>query len=593
MTDNPDNPLNFWEELKRRKVFRVITVYAAASFVILELVSIIAEPFGLPDWTLKLVFTILCVGLIISIILSWIYDITPEGIKKTKTVHQTREEIPEKPSALLAWKIATYSSIIIIVVLVSLQFFKKGAKTEFTLELEKSIAVLPFENMSDDSGFAHLGDAITDEIIMQLYKINEFEVRSRTSIMQYKDTDKGSPVIGKELNVNYLLEGSAQRYEDQVRIRVQLIHALTDDHIWGDVFEGAWKDIFTIQINLAKQVAHELKTVLSPEEIGRIENEPTDNIEAYNLYLQGRYIWNQGGRERKEYLDQSIEFYKRALEIDPGFALAYTGLAASYTSYSFEGYAARLDVMPRAKMAAMKALELNNTLGEAYAELAFVQLLHDGDWTGSEKGFKRAIELNPNYARAHDRYAWLLTMVERHEEAILESKRARELDPLSMDGWVNHGLRYYYARDYDRAIEEYKKAMELFPNADDARRELALTLSHKGLHDEAIAEYAKVEFNPSWHWQLGYIYGMAGIREKALEILDYYLELSEEEFTWPTNIAVIYAGLGEKDKAFEWLEKAYEQHEEWLEFIKVESMFDGLRSDPRFQDLVDRMNFPD
>jgi len=496
---------------------------------------------------------------------------------------------PKKRLILLLSRLALIV-VIVIVVLFAFNIIGGNKSAKDLAELEKSIAVLPFDNMSDDSEFAHLGDAMTDEIIMQLYKINEFEVRSRTSIMQYKDTEKGSPLIGKELNVNYLLEGSTQRYKDRVRIRIQLIHASTDDHIWGDIFEGEWNDIFDIQIHVAKQVAHELKTVLSPEEIERIEDEPTTNIEAYNLYLLGRYFWNQ---REKDDLDKSIEYYKQALEIDPNYAIVYSGMAITYTSYAWYGYLPRKDVIPQAKTAAMKALEIDNTLEEAHAELAHARHINDWDWTGSEKGFKRAIELNTNYARAHDLYAFLLTNVGRHNEAIEESKRAHELDPLSVDIWVDLGRRYYFARDYDRAIEEYRNALELFPDSWYARSELALALSQKGLYNEAIEEYLKIEFEPSYHWHLGYIYGVAGKRDKALEILNYYLELSKEEFIWTAAIAFIFAGLDEKDKAFEWLEKTYDQREAWLDQLKVDPMYDNLRSDPRFQDLVERMNFPD
>jgi len=565
----------------------VIVVYATAAFVILELVNNVFEPLRLPEWTPTLVIIIFLVGFPLAIIFSWIFDVTPKGIEKTKPVKEVQKG--GRSNAPNSWRIATYVSVVIILGLVIFHILNSKAGSKEIWKMEKTIAVLPFENMSDDSEFAHLGDALTDEIIMQLYKINAFEVRSRTSIMQYKNSEKGSPIIGKELNVNYLLEGSTQRFEDQVRIRVQLIHASTDDHIWGDIFEGEWNDIFGIQINVAKQVARELKTVLSPEEVKRIEYEPTKNIEAYNLYLQGRYFYNQ---DSKEDLDKSLEFYNRALEIDPDYALAYTGIAASYTSYATSGYSPRKDVMYRAKKAAMKALEIDNTVGEAHAEMARARDIHDWDWLGAEKEFRLALELNPNYASGHAQYAWLLTKIGRHDEAIQECRRALELDPLSIGLWVSLGRRYYYARDFDRATEEYRKALGLFPNSGYARAELALALSLKGMYNEAIEEYSKVELDPNWHWHLGYIYGMAGNREEALNILHYYLELSEKEFVWPTNIAFIYAGLGEIDKAFEWLEKTYERREAWLDLLQVEPMYDNLRTDPRFQDLVERMNFP-
>ncbi len=590
MPENTNRLTQFWEELKRRKVVRVITVYAAAAFVTLELISIVADPLKLPEWTLTFLIILLGVGFIIAVILSWIYDVGPVGIERTSSSKTAGNEFQESPSRLKAWKIATYISVIIIIVLVILQVFSRNNPSKEILEQEKSIAVLPFENMSDDNEFEHLGDAMTDEIIMQLYKIHEFEVRSRTSIMQYKATDKGSPEIGEELNVNYLLEGSTQRYEDQVRIRVQLIHASTDDHIWGEVFEGAWKEIFNIQVNVAKQVAIELKTVLSPEEVLRIEQEPTVEMEAYNLYLLGRYFWNQIDRDD---LDKSKAYYEMALQIDPDFALAYTGLAATFTSYATWGYTPRNQVMFRAKEASIKALEIDHKMAEAHTELAWTKVIHDWDWSGGEEGLIHAIKLNPNSASAHSRYAWLLSMVGRHEEAISECKKALSLDPLSTYIWTSLGRRYYFERDYDRAIEEYRKILENFPDIDYTRAHLALALSEKGSHKEAIQEFLKSSEITSWNWYLGYIYGKAGEMDKAQNILDYYLELSKSEFVWPSNFTFMYAGMGKTEKAIDWLEKTFEQREAWLDLLKVEPMYDNLRSDSRFQFILDQMNFPD
>jgi len=590
MPENADNPLSFWQELKRRKVIRVVTVYAAASFVILELVDILSPSLGLPDWTLNFILVLLCVGFIIAVILSWVYDITPEGIEKTKPVREMKEEVPEKPSKLKVWKIATYFSIVIIVVLVILHIINRSESSKDILELEKSIAVLPFKSLSDDPEKQYLADGVMDAILLHLSKIEDLRVISRTSMEKYRAQAKTIPEIASELNVNYILEGSFQKYGDTAKLIVQLIISTEDGHEWSNEYNRNWSDIFAVESEVAQKIANELQAVITPEVRERIDAVPTDNLEAYNLYLQGRWFWNQGGRDD---LEKSIEYYKRALEIDPNYALAYSGMAITYTSYAFYGYLPRRDVMPEAKTAAMKALELDNTLGEAHAELAHARHINDWDWTGAEKGFKRALELNPNNARAHDLYAWLLTNVGRLDEAIGENKRAHELDPLSVDIWVDLGRRYYFTRDYDKAIEEYQKVLEIFPNSWYARSELALALSQKGLHNEAIEEYSKTEFEPTYHWHLGYIYGVAGKREKALEILNYYFELLKKEFVWPSNVAFIYIGLGEKDKAFEWLEKTYEQREAWLDQLKVDPMYDSLRSDPRFQDLEGRMHFPD
>jgi TolB-like protein/Tfp pilus assembly protein PilF len=466
--------------------------------------------------------------------------------------------------------------------------------SEQTKELEKSIAVLPFVNDSPDQENTYFINGIMEEMLNNLQKIKDFRVLSRTSTDQYRGTIKPPiPKIAKDLGVNYIVEGSGQKYGNTFRLRVQLIAAKKEKHLWGDAFEKEikeTKDIFKIQSQVAQAIASELLANITLEEKQLIENVPTKNIEAYDLYLQGRYFWDLGGRDN---LNKSIEFYQKALKIDQDYALAYSGLAASYTKYAFTGLSPRRDVMPQAKSAAMNALKIDSTLGEAHAELALTRAINDWDWTESEKGFKRAIELNPNYAGGHIRYAWLLAVVGRLDEGIQEAKRAHELDPLSVDIWLYYGWNYYVARDYDSAIEEYRKILDLFPNEGSAHTWIAMALLQKGLHNEAIEECSKNESGPSRNWKHGYIYGIAGKREKALDILNYYLDLSKKEFVWPTNIVFIYIGLGEKDKAFEWLEKTYKEHEAYLDLLQVEPMYDPLRSDPRFKDLLKKMNFPD
>jgi TolB-like protein/Tfp pilus assembly protein PilF len=455
---------------------------------------------------------------------------------------------------------------------------------------EKSIAVLPFKLLSDEPDKQYLADGMMDAITLHLSKIKGLRVIGRTSVEQYRNPTKTTTAIGRELDVKFLLEGSFQKFGDNVRLIVQLIKTGKEGHIWANNYDRNWSDIFAVQSEVAQAVAAELYASITPEEKKLIENVPTKNIEAYDLYLQGRYFWDLGGRDN---LNKSIEFYQKALKIDQDYALAYSGLAASYTKYAFTGLSPRRDVMPQAKSAAMNALKIDSTLGEAHAELALTRAVNDWDWTESEKGFKRAIELNPNYAGGHIRYAWLLAVVGRLDEGIQEAKRAHELDPLSVDIWLYYGWNYYVARDYDSAIEEYRKILDLFPNEGSAHTWIAMALLQKGLHNEAIEECSKNESGPSRNWKHGYIYGIAGKREKALDILNYYLDLSKKEFVWPTNIVFIYIGLGEKDKAFEWLEKTYKEHEAYLDLLQVEPMYDPLRSDPRFKDLLKKMNFPD
>ncbi|MCK4991521.1 MAG: tetratricopeptide repeat protein, partial [Bacteroidales bacterium] len=464
------------------------------------------EPFGLPDWTLKLVVVLLSIGLIISIILSWIYDIHPEGgIVKTEPTENVKSE--EKPARSSSWKVASYISFVVIIALIVLNILPRINPSADNSFLGNSIAVLPFEDMSPEKNQEYFCDGITEEIINSLSQVDALKVIARTSSFSFKGKHEDIREIGRMLDVETLVEGSIQKVKNQVRITAQLIKVEDGSNLWSQQFDRDLEDIFAIQDEISAAIIENLKVELLGEKMPISKKRQTDNIEAFNLYLQGRHFWIQEGRDD---LDKSIEYYKRALELDPDFALAYSGIAMSYTSYAWYGYSPRRDVIPQAKNAAMKALEIDNTLGEAHAELAFTQLAYDWDWSGSEKGFKRALELNPNYARAHTLYAWLLTYVGRLDEAIEESKRAHELDPLSSYIWVELGRRYYFARDYDKAIEEYRKVLELFPSSWYARSELALALSQKGLHNEAIEEYLKADFEPTYHWHLGYIYGVAG-----------------------------------------------------------------------------------
>jgi len=578
----PNKLSQFWQELKRRKVTRVITIYAAAAFVILELTDIVAPSLGLPDWTLNFIIILLCAGFIITVIVAWIYDIHPEGgIVKTEPAHKVKSE--EIPKSSNSWKIASYISFIVIFALIVLNIIPRTSnKKEVAV---KSIAVLPFENMSDGDEFTHLGDAITDEIIMQLYKISAFEVRSRTSIMQYKNTGKGSPEIGRELNVNYLLEGSTQRYEDQVRIRVQLIHALDDDHIWGEVYEGEWKDIFSIQVNVAKRVAHEMKAILSHSEIERIESKPTDNIEAYNLYLQGRYLWNL---RTKDDLKKSIPYFEEAIKLDPEFALAYSGLADSYIVVGEYGYYPSGESFQKARTAAIKAIELDYELAEAHIALAAVKRDYDWDMIGAEEEYIRAIEMNPDYPTAQQWYSEYLSVMGRHDEAIQRMVLAQKLDPLSPIIYSIAGaITYFYARQYDQAILQCQRALEIDNNYVYAHYALAKIYITLERYEEAVFEAKKAVLISGGEYKntLAIAYARSGEKVEAEKILEELIANSTETSSY-SPIAGIYLALGMKEQALDWLEKGLPNREFHLIHIYEHPRYDSLRTDPRFIELA-------
>lgn len=479
-------------------------------------------------------------------------------------------------------------SVVVIIGLILFHTVGERKQAEDTAILDKSIAVLPFKSLSDDPEKQFLADGVMDAILLHLSKIEDLRVRARTSVEQYRETDKTATLICQELDVAYLLEGSFQKYGDQARLIVQLIIPGKEGHIWANEYNRNWKDIFSVQSEVAQTIARELQAVIAPEVKLRIEKEPTVDMEAYNLYLQGRHQFTRGKGTKS--IDQSIQYYLRALDTDPDFALAYSALAASYSAYAYSGSLPRSEVMDLAKEAARKALSIDNTLGEAHAELAWTRIYQDFNWKQGERGLKRALELNPNYATAHRNYSWLLTFLRRHEESIAEAKRALELDPLGLAFWSWLARAYIYMGDYDRAIAEFQKLLKNYPDADYEREWLAVAFLCKGMMQEALSEIFRVN---DTDWIVGYIYGIAGQTEKANEVLDSLLERSKTKFVKPTDFSVVYTGLGEYDKALDYLELAYKTREGWLVLIQVEPLYDSLRKELRFQEILEKMNFPE
>jgi adenylate cyclase len=589
MPGKPSNLGKFWKELKQRKVIRRNMVYAASGFVLLELVSIIAEPFGLPDWTLKLVFIILCIGFVISVIISWFYNYTPEGLERIKSSDKANDLIPEKPSQLLAWKITSYISIVIIIGLLVFNIARGRKQSEVLSELEKTIAVLPFDNLSAGEEYSHIGDAITDEIIMELQKISEFDrVLSRSSTMQYKDNRPTIPEIAKKLGVNYIIEGSIQLQNETVSIRVQVIRSEPEDHVWGNEYNGRWEDIFSIQDDIAKTVTKELKIVLSPGEIEKIEKKPTDNLEAYNLYLKGNYYWQL---RTGEGFRKALDYFEQALLKDPNYALAYTGIAMVYSQSTFFGSVSPNEAYPKVKEYVKKALELDNTLAEAYVILGNINRLYDWNWRAAEHNFKKALQLNPNSANIHMWYAFLLAFTERFEEAILEAKRAQELDPLS--SWINthKGFIHSIAGQYDRAIKELQMTLVMDPDYWLAHHWLGDAYVGKFMIEEAIAEYEKAfdlsSDDPYAMAILANNYYESGQKTKADNLFDRLKQMSRDGYVPPMCFCWIYQARGEMDLYYEWLEKACNEHDgflPWYRVITIEKY--RIPDEPRYKELL-------
>ena len=453
--------------------------------------------------------------------------------------------------------------------------------------------MLPLENLSHDPEQEYFADGMTEELITNLGKIGALRVISRTSVMRYKGTRKPLPEIANELNVDALVEGTVLRSDDRVRVTVNLLHARTDRHLWAETYERDFRDVISLQDDVARAIAEEIKIKVTSQEEARLSRSPAVSPEAYRLYLQARYHSN---KRTLPGFEKSIQLFQQALAQDPNYASAYAGLAEAYGLIPFYEGASSKESFPKAKAAALKAVDLDGSLAEAHAALGFVLFYGDWDWAAAEKELKRAIELNPSYATSHHWYAEYLSAMGRHDQAIAEIKRAEELDPLSPLLFSIGEEVCTNARRYDEVIEEAKKALELDSNYGLAHENLAGGLLGKGMYKEASEEYFKT--NQSWgtsnSQELALGYAFQGKRAKALEILSQLRKSPGQPGLNSIFEARLCLGaaLCNKQEVLDWLEKAYAEREVYAPFWNIHPAFDPLRSEPRFQNILRRMNFP-
>jgi TolB-like protein/class 3 adenylate cyclase/Tfp pilus assembly protein PilF len=456
---------------------------------------------------------------------------------------------------------------------------------------DKSIAVLPFENLSRDPDNAYFAEGMQDEILARLSKIADLKVISRTSTQKYKSTPDNLREIAKQLGVANVLEGSVQKAADQVRVNVQLINALNDVHLWGDVYDRKLTDIFAVESDIAKTIADTLQAKLTGAEKQLIAAHPTSDLTAYELYLKGRSLWSKRGGEN---IQQAIAFYEQAIARDPNYALAYAGLAEAYVILPFYTATAPSDANPKAKTAALKALQLNDKLAEAHTGFARV-LWSEFDMLGSISEFQRAIALNPNYATAHQWYGRApLAALGRFDEAIAEGKRAIELDPLSPIINTDLGYTMFNARRYGEAIAQLRQILEIDPTFYYAHYTLGMVLQVKGDLPAAIAEYTKAQQltdnNLRARVLLAAAKAQSGDKEAAVQMLAELEELSRNRNVRAFWRTVLYLSLGNREEAIRWLEESVAGHEDMdVNFIKVDPLLDPLRGDPRFEALVQKV----
>jgi adenylate cyclase len=453
---------------------------------------------------------------------------------------------------------------------------------------EKSIAVLPFVDLSQAKDQEYFCDGISEEILDALAKVEGLRVVARTSAFSFKGKNADVSEIAQKLNVRNVLEGSLRRDGNRIRISAQLIDTRDGFHLWSETYERELQDVFAMQDEITRAIVNALKIKLAVAL--PVHKQP--NTEAYDLYLKGRYFLN---RKNEADARRAIDYFEQALAKDPNDAPAYAGLADSYSSFVFPlGVVTPREAMPKAKEAAQRALAIDNALGEAHASLAYIAFFYDWDWAAAERGFKRALELNPNNADTHHWYSHFLMGQRRIEESLIQSKRALELSPFDILFNIHLGWHYLYARQYDQALEQIEKTVEMDKNFAQTYPWLGLILEQKGRYAEAIAAFHNaIKLFPGGssiaEAELAHTYAVSGNREEAQKIIAELQELAKTKYVSSFQIAAIYAGLGEKHQAFAWLEKAQEERSDGLVNLQAEQRFDSLRSDPRFKDLVRRV----
>jgi TolB-like protein/DNA-binding winged helix-turn-helix (wHTH) protein/lipoprotein NlpI len=490
------------------------------------------------------------------------------------------------------------AAVLTALVLASLLVFRYVRKpwvSSANSEPIKSLVVLPLEDLSGEKNQDYFADGMTDELIASLAKIRQLRVISRTSAMAYKGTHKPLSEIAHDLHVDAVVEGTVLRAGNRVRITAELVQVSTDRHLWAETYESELGNILTLQSQVASAIVNEIRVNLTPEEQKRLATPRLVNAQAYEDYLKGRYYWN---KRSEEGLTKAVEYYQRAAEKDPQYALAYAGLADCYDllGSTIIGAMSTTEAAPKAKAAALNALAIDPSLVDAEITLASIKLNYDWDWQGAENGFKHTIELNPDQATAHQRYSLYLTAMGRSQESLAEIKRAHDLDPLSLSINFSVAWRLYLARQYDQAIQQSRSTIDLDPNFVLAHLVLGQAYEQKGEFEMAIAELKKAASispnSPLMLGALGHAYAMAGDTADAEKVRDDLVRRSNHQYVSPFYAALIFAGLKENEKALDWLDQAYQDRSNPLIFLKVDPELDPLRTNPRFQDLQRRIGLP-
>ncbi len=580
---------NFFSELKRRNVYKVAVAYAIVGWLLVQIATQVFPFLEIPNWVVRLVIALVAIGFPIALVIAWAFEITPQGIERTEVADTMQAAAGQKKHAWI------YVAIIGAVLSIGLFFlgrygFRNASPSSSELP-PKSIAVLPFDNLSEEKGNAYFAEGIQDEILTRLAKVADLKVISRTSTQHFKSAPDNLPQIAKQLGVMHILEGSVQKANDQVRVNVQLINALTDAHLWADTFDRKLTDIFAVETEIAKTIADTLQAKLTGSEKNAIAKKPTENPAAHELYLQGRYFWSKRSAAN---LRKSIDYFNQAIAQDPNYALAYAGLAQAWMVLPAYNGGAPVECKPHAEAAARKALSLDETLSDAVAVLASIKAEYDFDFPDARSEYERAIQLNPNDATARHWFSTdCLATTGDHVSELAEMQRAAELDPLSLVINTNLGNAYLHNNRLDEAIAQFRKAIEMDPNFYFAQWSYGQALMLQKKIPEAIAQFEKaasITDDPIPLAMLGLGYGISGRRDDAQKILAKLVESRAQRFTPAYSLALVCIGLGDQDQAINWLEESYREHDgNNIAAIRIDPSLAPLRGNPRFEALAEKI----
>ena len=580
---------NFFAELKRRNVYKVAVAYAIVGWLLVQIATQVFPFLEIPNWVVRLIIALVAIGFPVALIIAWAFEATPEGIKRTAIA----DAMPAAGQKKHAWIYIVVIGAAISVALFLLGRYTVGNRTVAAAPNElsaKSIAVLPFDNLSEEKGNAFFAEGIQDEILTRLAKVADLKVISRTSTQRFKAVPSDLREIAKQLGVMNILEGSVQKSNDQVRINVQLINAITDAHLWAESYDRRLTDLFTVESEVAKTIADTLRAKLTGSELSAMSIRPTQDPVAQDLYVQGRHFL---ALRRDDNLPRAIEFFHQAIAHDPNYAAAYAGLSEALILLPRYTGAYPSETRPQSRVAALKALELNPNLAEAHNALAKIAMDYDVDFEEATREFKRAIELNPNYAGAHHWFSGTLESQGQFAEAIAQSKLGTELDPFSAVNLVDQGRIYGSARRFPEAKAVFERALAIDPAFSYAHWHYGEMLQVSGDLKGAAAEYAKASTGNNTpepialSGQLAAIMGRPEEARQALTALDELEKHRYVDFFWR---ALLYLGLGDKDRALHFLEQSYANNEGYeIGLIKVDPMLDSLRAEPRFQALVKKV----